>query len=208
MADDDKSDKDREDTEHDEEEDDFTPPDKEQWERTTTSLKKANDEAKKWRLRATGKDEKWEVPGWQRLEIETGDDKDKDGKPQPPKVDVAKERREAEEAALAKIKPGLVSAAARDALRDAGLLVPASKDKAEHAIKRALRLIDLSEVEVDEDGSVSGVEDQVRAVKRDYPELFARKGSSRVDAGAGSNGDLGKKSDTSADKIAALLRGQ
>lgn len=192
----------------DDDQDDWTPPSKEEWERTTEALSKGNNEAKKWRLRAQGKDDKWSVPGWQKPDEDEGADDEGGKKPAPPKVNAEQVRREAEEETRAKIKPGLVAAAARDALRDAGLVVPAGKDKSDQAFKRALRLIDLGEIEVDEDGSVSGVDDQVRAVKRDYPELFAKKGGKAVDAGAGSNGDPGTKTTTSANRIAALITGQ
>jgi hypothetical protein len=186
----------------DETEEEYEAPDQGTWTKTTEALTKANNEAKKWRLRAQGKDPKW-TPAPPAKDDDT---EDKPAGPKPKPVNVDAIRREAEEAALAKAKPGLVRSAARDALRDAGLVVPTGA-KSEAALARAFRLIDLEEVDVDEDGTVSGLEDQVRAVKRDYPELFAKRGGRNVDAGAGSNGDPGKKSETSASKLAALVRG-
>jgi hypothetical protein len=191
-------------TDEDTEDEEYEAPDKDTWAKITASLEKANGEAKKWRMRATGKDEKWKPPAPPK--------DDDNGTPAPTgakPVDVAKVQREAEEAALAKAKPGLVRAAARDALRDAGILLPAGKDKADAAFARAVRLLDLGEIDVDpEDGSVSGVDEQVKAVKRDYPELFVKKGARQIDAGAGSggNGTVDKK-DTSANKLAAMIRG-
>jgi hypothetical protein len=186
----------------DETEEEYEAPDKDTWGKTTEALSKANNEAKKWRLRAQGKDPKW-TPAPPAKDDET---EDKPAGPKPKPVNVEQIRREAEEAALAKAKPGLVRSAAKDALRDAGLVVPTGA-KSEAALARAFRLIDLEEVDVDEDGMVSGLEDQVRAVKRDYPELFAKRGGRNVDAGAGSSGDPGKKVETSASKLAALVRG-
>ena len=195
----------------DPEEQEYEAPDAETWSKTTEALTKANNEAKKWRLRAQGKDDKWAVPGWQKAKDDTEDGTEDDDKPpaktrRQPKVDVDAVRRETEEAARAKLKPGLVKSAAKDALRSAGLILP---DKGQDAAyQRAIRLIDLEEIEVDDDGEVSGVEEQVKAVKREYPELFVRRGAKAVNAGAGSGGDgAGQKKETSANKLAALLGG-
>lgn len=189
-------------------EDEYEPPDKDSWERTTASLKKANDEAKKWRLRAQGKDDKWAVPGWKK-DAPPEDDPEDDDKPparrRQPRVNEDQIRREAEEAALAKAKPGLVRAAARDAFKAAGLILP-EKGSADAAIARATRLLDMDAVEVDEDGTVSGIDQAVKDVRRDYPELFTPRGPRRVNAGAGSNGDgPGPKEETSANKLAKAL---
>lgn len=205
----DKDDVDETETEETEEEE-FTPPTKEEWERTTASLKKGNDEAKKWRLRAQGKDEKWSVPGWQKAQTEDEDTEDEKpaAKPKRKLVDENAIRREAEEAALAKAKPGLVKAAAKDAFKAAGLLLP-EKGDGSSALARAFRLLDLEAIDVDEEGDVAGIEDQVKAVKRDYPELFARRGARAVNAGAGSGQDgAGTKTETSANKLAAVILGK
>jgi hypothetical protein len=197
--------KDEDDTGPDDEEEseeEYEAPDQVTWSKTTEALTKANNEAKKWRLRAQGKDPKW-TPAPPAAK---DDEDDKPAGPKPKPVNVDQIRREAEEAALAKAKPGLVRSAAKDALRDAGLIIPTGA-KAEAALTRAFRLLDMDEIDVDEDGTVSGLEDQVRAAKREYPELFARRGGRQVDAGAGSNGDPGKKADASANKLAALIRG-
>lgn len=206
MADDTGKD-DVDDTADDTEEDEYTPPTQEDWERTQARLAKLNEGEKKWRLRAQGKDPKW-TPA-PPAKDEDDDTEEEPAKPRrrQPRINEEQIRRDAEEAALAKAKPGLVRSAAKDALRSAGLIVP--EKGADQAFARAIRLIDLGEVDVDEDGSVSGVEDQVKAVKRDYPELFAKRGASRVNAGAGSNrDDAGQKPDTSANKLAAILQGR
>lgn len=187
------------------EEEEYEAPDQETWTKTTGALEKANNEAKKWRLRAQGKDPKWK-PAPPAKDEDEEDEEPAKPKRRTPRLNEEQIRRDAEEAALAKAKPGLVRAAARDALRDAGLIV---SGKGTASFDRAFRLIDLEEVDVDEDGTVSGVEDQIKQVKRDYPELFAKKGARAVDAGAGSNGDgAGKKTTTSADRVAALILGK
>lgn len=193
-------------------EEEYEAPDQESWTKTTEALTKANNEAKKWRLRAQGKDEKWAVPGWSKAQAEEDDDDDtstkKPATKRQPKIDADAIRREAEEAALAKAKPGLVRSTAKDVLRDAGLLLP-EKGDGSSAYARAFRLLDLESIDVDEDGTVSGVEDQVKQVKRDYPELFAKRGGTRVNAGAGSSSDGGgKPTSGSADKLAAMLLGK
>lgn len=205
------ADKDDDTTETDDTTDDveeYEPPDRDRWTQTTEALTKANNEAKKWRLRAQGKDEKWAVPGWQKAAEETEEEDEKpQAKPKRKLVDEAAIRREAEEAALARTKPGLVKAAAKDAFRSAGLLLP-EKGDSNPALARAFKLLDLDSVDIDDDGDVSGVEEAVKAVKRDFPELFARKGARAVNAGAGSNGDgAGQKPAASATKLAAIIRG-
>jgi hypothetical protein len=191
------------------EEEEYEAPDRDTWTTTTAALTKANNEAKKWRLRAQGKDEKWSVPGWQKAKAEADEDEDEEQAKKParraPKVNEEAIRREAEEAALAKAKPGLVKAAAKDAFKSAGLLLPDKGDGAA-ALARAFRLLDMDAVDVDEDGDVTGIDDAVKAVKREYPELFAKKGARAVNAGAGSNSDgAGKPSESSAARIAAML---
>jgi len=195
------------DTEETEEE--FEAPDKETWSKTTEALSKANNEAKKWRLRAQGKDEKWSVPGWQKAVPEDTEDDDQAKKPvrRQPKVNEEQIRREAEEAALAKAKPGLVKAAAKDAFKAAGLLLP-DKGDGSSAINRAFKLLDMDSVDVDDDGDVTGIDDAIKAVKREYPELFARKGARAVNAGAGSSSDgAGGQTKTSASRLAAFITG-
>lgn len=212
----DKDDDDVDDVDKDEPEDEYEAPDKETWTSTTAALTKANAEAKKWRMRAQGKDEKWTVPGFKRDTPPEDDEEDEEddakAKSKParrrqPRVDEEKIRREAEEAAMAKAKPGLVRTAAKDAFKAAGLILP-EKGSHDTAFARVTRLINLDDVDVDDDGEVTGLDDQVKAIKRDYPELFTRRGASRVNAGAGSSKDgAGDKVDSSANKLAALING-
>lgn len=193
----------------DDEEDAYEPPDQETWSKTNARVTTLNAEAKKWRLRAQGKDPKWKVPTPEPEDDPTDEDEDKAAKKPPPRrrVNAEQIQREAEEAALAKAKPGLVKTAAKDALRAAGLIVPEKGGDAAYA--RAIRLLDMDEIDVDpDDYTVSGIDDAVKSVRRDYPELFKARGGRSVNAGAGSNKDgAGEKTETSASKLAALVRG-
>ncbi len=106
------------------------------------------------------------------------------------------------ERARALAKPVLVRAEARGALKDAGLI--GSPD-------RLLRMLDLDDIDVvyDRKGEVEdidGLADQVKELKREYPELFAKKGSSRINAAGGSRGDGKPMSAT--ERQVAHLRGQ
>jgi len=80
----------------------------------------------------------------------------------------AVEAARAEEAA--KYKPIVVTKAARAALLEAGLATDTPSDK----VKKMLRLIDFDDIDFDEDGEVSGLEDQVDQIKTDFPELFRK----------------------------------
>lgn len=72
--------------------------------------------------------------------------------------------------AEAQYKPIIVNKEARLALVAAGL----SADTSDVRMKRLLKMIDLSDVDVDEDGEVSGLADQIDQIKETLPELFRR----------------------------------
>jgi hypothetical protein len=77
-----------------------------------------------------------------------------------------------------KWKPMVVRQAATSALSEAGLVLPDDPDDRRRALKRALRLLDLGDVEVDDDGDVDGLDDAIADLKDDMPELFTRKRAS------------------------------
>lgn len=56
------------------------------------------------------------------------------------------------------------------ALKDAGFIAQGEKAKAQLA--RALKLMDLTDVYVDDDGDITGFEDQIAELKEDMPHLF------------------------------------
>jgi len=120
----------------------WTPPTEDEWKRTQSALAKANTEAKERREKLAELQRKTE---------------DADGKA----------ARENAEAAEKKYKPVAVKAAARAALIEAGL-TSASADR----VSKVVRMLDLAELDIDTDGDVVGLQAQVDAVKKDYPELF------------------------------------
>lgn len=97
----------------------------------------------------------------------TGDDKGDDG-------DASEKAAKAERE---KWHPIVARQAAASALSEAGLALPEDVDDRRRALKRALRLLDLSDVEVDDDGDVDGLDDAIADLKDDMPELFTRKRS-------------------------------
>jgi hypothetical protein len=79
---------------------------------------------------------------------------------------------------------------------------------------RFVRMIDLDEVEVDDDGTISGLEDQIDGIKTDFPELFPdeddeepkrRRRTSSRKPGTDSDRRPPTKAKSSAEKIAASL---
>jgi hypothetical protein len=77
---------------------------------------------------------------------------------------------EARAEAESRFKPMIVGKAARLGLVAAGLAPDTSEDR----MKRLLKMIDMSDVDLDEDGEVSGLEDQIDQIKESLPELFRK----------------------------------
>lgn len=173
--------------------DSWTPPTQEEWERTRAALTKANGEAKKHRL------------ALKNAKKVANDSSAASG--------AEKARQDAEREAEEKYLPRIKRSAAKSALIGAGL---ADADKAD-VVKAAVRLIDLDELDVDEDGDVEGLEEAVAELKRKFPGMFTKtrtKGKvSTGDRGSGSsgsgNGSTGPKKDgrNSARKLAEVLKG-
>lgn len=159
-------------------EEEFTPPTKEEWARTQAALKKANEQAKTHRLKVQ--------------ELAKANE-DADGKA----------AREAAEQAQAKYKPVAVRAAAKAEFLAAGLNDP----KGERVAKLS-RLLDLDQVEIDDEGDITGLTDQVATIKADYPELFTtpKQKPPRLDASGRKITDGGKPQ-TTGDRIAAQVMG-
>lgn len=139
----------------DEPDEDYVPPSKEEWERVRRTLAKR-------------KEEKLEV---QRQLNELRD------KHREQETDAEKAIREAAEKAEAKYKPIVVAKAARAALIQAGATaaVEGDKDKTEARLKRLLKLVDVGDLIVDDDGEVLGLDEQIDGLRADYPELFEAK---------------------------------
>lgn len=112
----------------------------------------------------------------------------------------------ATEAAEARYKPVAVRSAARAAFMEAGLT-----DATAEQVKKLLRLIDMDDVEIGDDGEVDGLEDQIADIKDNFPALFAPKDEvtarrrTRI-AAAGKNG--GARPKTPSEMQAAALFGR
>lgn len=132
--------------------DDYTPPSKEEWERVKRTL-------------AARKQEKLDV----QRQLNELRDKHKEQE-----SDSEKAIREAAEQAEARYKPIVVNKAARAALIQAGATAAVEGDKAktEARLGRLLKLLDVTDLRVEDDGEVLGLEEQIDALKADYPELF------------------------------------
>jgi hypothetical protein len=103
----------------------------------------------------------------------------------------------AEAAAAAKWKPKVVNSAAVAALAEAGARNP----------ERLVKLVEHDDLDVDDDGTVSGLDDEVDRLKEDYPELFVKRRS----GGKVETGDRGgdtKKKMTATERQAAALTGK
>lgn len=95
----------------------------------------------------------------------------------------------AEEEISASYKTKFISVAAKAAFVTAGC--PADK------VGKLTRLLDQDDLDVDEDGDVTGLEEQIEAIKADYPQLFtgssSSNGSTGKKAGTGSTLDMGSR---------------
>lgn len=156
----------------------WTPPTQQDWDNVQLALKKARQDARA--ARKAPKAEGEDVP------------------------DVDKAVAAASEAAGAKYKPMVVKAHARAAFAEAGLVMP--KGKTDSALSRALRLLDLEDIDVDDDGEVSGLAEQIDEIKGEFPELFAQKPArvARIDSADKGNAGNGKPK-SSAEVMASLI---
>jgi hypothetical protein len=141
--------------------DDYVAPSKAEWARTQAALKKANEDAKRHRLR----------------------NKELEDQGRASETEHEKSLREAREEGERKYRAPLVRTAARSALVEAGALAflaeekdpesQAAREKGESRLARLLKLVDTDSLDIDDDGSVAGLEAAVDDLRRDYPELFA-----------------------------------
>ncbi|MCX5522205.1 phage scaffolding protein [Streptomyces bobili] len=140
----------------------YVPPSREEWERVRRTM-------------AARKQEKADV---QRQLNELRD------KYKEQETETEKAVREAEEKAEARYKPIAVRKAVRAALVEAGATAATEGDKAktEARIARLMKLVDVGDLSIDDDGEVLGVDEQIDGLRADYPELFdapARKAKPR-----------------------------
>jgi len=108
-----------------------------------------------------------------------------------------------EEVSDSKFRDLYVTRSAKAALTEAGLT---------SGTERFLKMIDLAEVDVDEDGELSGLDTQIEALKADYPELFGKKEvtpkKTTVKADAAGRRNTTTAPSTSASKISDRLLGK
>lgn len=149
------------------EDDPYTPPSADEWRRTQAALKKANEDGKRHRLR----------------------NKELEDAARVGETEHEKALREAREQGEKRYRGPLVRTAARSALIEAGALAfmgdekqaqsPEARTKAETRLTKLLKLIDLDSLDVDEEGTVSGLEVAVDELRRDYAELFTSPAKSK-----------------------------
>jgi hypothetical protein len=180
----------------------WEPPTQERWDRTVRALKRANKQSEMHRRRADELERK----------LETADQKT---------------IRLANETALAKYKPIAAKGELKAALMAAGLRTvddngdPLDSEVLAKRLKRITRLVDFDQIDIDADGDVTGLDDQIDEIKADYPELFGRpapkdppkpkprpgpRGGARAD-GADRRPEPDKPK-TTAERIAAGLAGR
>lgn len=114
-------------------------------------------------------------------------------------------RAEASRAATEKANERIVKAEARGALASAGV--------AKERVQRAVGLLDLKSIDVDDDGEVEGLDEAIDALKKEWPELFlkerVRRGSVAGDDDRdGSAGRRGKGKPSTDELQAAALLGR
>jgi len=105
-----------------------------------------------------------------------------------------------------KYKARTIKFAARGALASAG--VDQSK------LNKAIRLLDLDDLDLSDDDEVDGLDDQIEELKEEFPELFAPKEDRtnghgrRIPRVNGAGRQAAPKAKTSADLLAAALSGK
>jgi len=103
----------------------------------------------------------------------------------------------ARKAAEASWKPRVVKSAAKAALLSAGAGKP----------ERLLKLVDVDKCDVDEDGDVAGLDDQIDELREEYPELFEAKTTKRTRVETGDRTAKPRTKSATELQAAALLGG-
>lgn len=99
-------------------------------------------------------------------------DKDGDDKNAFTKDDIESTREETRESVRAEMLPAVIRPAARTVLEGLGMAFPKDVDVARAKLTRALKLADIEDVELDEDGELVGLDTALREVRRQFPEMF------------------------------------
>ncbi len=113
-----------------------------------------------------------------------------------------KAAREAAEAASAKFKPVAVKASARSAFLEAGLADAAG-------VAKLIKLLDMDAIEIDDEGDITGLDDQIASVKQDFPSLFTKERAPRTPRVDAAGKPIGQaKPKTSGELHAARIMGR
>lgn len=188
---------------NDGEQDDYTPPSKEDWVRTQAALRKANKEAanrRRW-LDSHGINPQ----NGERYDADEGDDSaDEDERPTKPKVKKAADDDDKKNSGpvitqedLDRLDKLRRTEGKRAALRETTLTRALSKKAVAAELAAAgwngkgagliERMIDLGDLEIDDDGEVIGLAEQVADVKNEMPDWFRKPRSTRQTT-TGANG--------------------
>lgn len=181
--------------------DDWQPPTREEWEAQQAKLKTASGEAAARRkyLRAHGIDPK------------TGQKIQTDPDPEPDDETVSKDdtpRGPSQVEIRRQIEKATTEAELRGRRQTRALVTGVNAALAESGwngqrLGSLMKLLDLDEVDVDDDGEVTGLAEQLDEIKREWPEFFKRTRNpanpSNGSGGSGQNGVSAAKVDT-ADK--------
>lgn len=158
----------------------WTPPTQEEFERLIAAKSKADSEAasRKRFLREAGLDPKTGKPVAKKVELDLGDDDDESDDPTPKLQDKSKGPSKAE--LQRQVEREIAKAEQRERAKGTRLIaaVPEALDDAGwngRNLPRMLKLLDLDSIEVDSDGEVDGLKEQIDELKKDFPEFFKRQ---------------------------------
>ncbi len=167
--------------------DDWTPPTREEYEETVAKLRTASGEAaaRKKYLRQHGIDPKT----GSKVQADEPDPEPEPKGDQPTGPSAAEVRRQVEKAAAEAELRGLRKTKALVTGVNAAL---AGAGWNGQRLNSLMKLIDLDDVEVDDDGEITGLSEQIDAIKGEWPEFFKRtRQLSTPSSGAGGSGQNG-----------------
>lgn len=115
-----------------------------------------------------------------------------------PKKDATETAEEAEERISKKWKPKVIRQGAKAALSEAGASNPA----------RLVGLLDMDSLDIDDDGEVDGLEDEIDRLKDEFPELFRKKRTAALETGDRSGGKGAARPKSDSERQAAAILGR
>ncbi|GAA1281392.1 phage scaffolding protein [Saccharothrix xinjiangensis] len=135
-------------------ESDWKPPTQEEWQRTQAALKEANKQAA---------NERWKLTELKKAQRQA----QKEAGPKPEAGSLEAARAEAAAEAEARLMPIAIRATAKAALLAANFQRPT-----EARVKRMIGRIDMAGIEIDDDGEVIGLDEEIERLQEELPELF------------------------------------